>query len=64
MSNIEVHSSKPATPGKKPVITPLEAIEEHCSRCSIDELGNVCDCFAESCHLWPFRFGTISGGAA
>lgn len=63
MSNHKA-SSTPISSGKKPVITPLEAIEAHCGACSVDEHGGVCDCFAESCHLWPFRFGTFSGGAA
>jgi len=63
MSNIKANST-PTSSGKKPVVTPLEAIAEHCASCSIDEHGGVCDCFADSCNLWPFRFGTFTGGAA
>lgn len=63
MSNLKANPTA-TTSRNKPVITPLEAIQEHCAACSIDEHGGVCDCYAEACHLWPFRFGTISGGAA
>lgn len=44
------------------LLTPLRSIRKYCLWCCCDSFHEVSLCPAESCSLWPFRFGKGSKG--
>ena len=41
----------------EPKLSPLRAVRAHCLSCCCDQATEVRLCPAETCALWPYRFG-------